>query len=201
MNITHGCTAERRGIGGRRPEGRCQSEKSAGEQASLGLGSWNSGQGHVKGLRSPVARRPRWAWDARLIGGTARLCSLYPLSFYPHGEIHRPFSIYMKGSLPCSRSYQRSSSVRSGSSWEDAAAPSSRRLLPADSCRELPVLKFVHLLRLTLMGAGLIGVWYGDRRSRQAPELSAFAEGLHSIAVLYDGLVVPGALLLVGSGT
>jgi hypothetical protein len=64
-----------------------------------------------------------------------------------------------------------------------------------------PVLKFVHLLGLTLMGAGLIGVWYADLRSRQVQELPVFAETVHSIAVLYDGLVVPGALLLLGSGT
>ncbi len=64
-----------------------------------------------------------------------------------------------------------------------------------------PVLKFVHLLGLTLMGAGLIGVWYADLRSRQVRELPVFAEAIRSIAVLYDGLVVPGALLLLGSGT
>ena len=64
-----------------------------------------------------------------------------------------------------------------------------------------PVLKFVHLLGLTLMGAGLIGVWYADLRSRQVQELPVFAEAVRSIAVLYDGLVVPGALLLLGSGT
>ena len=64
-----------------------------------------------------------------------------------------------------------------------------------------PVLKFVHLLGLTLMGAGLIGVWYADLRSRQVRELPVFAEAVRSIAVLYDGLVVPGALLLLGSGT
>jgi hypothetical protein len=64
-----------------------------------------------------------------------------------------------------------------------------------------PVLKFVHLLGLTLMGAGLIGVWYADLRSRQVQELPVFAETVHSIAVLYDGLVVPGALLLLGSVT
>ena len=46
---------ESRSIGGGRPDGRCQSEKSAGEQASLGSGSWNSGQGHAKG---PVRRLP-----------------------------------------------------------------------------------------------------------------------------------------------
>jgi predicted integral membrane protein DUF2269 len=32
-------------------------------------------------------------------------------------------------------------------------------------------------------------------------ELPVFAEAIRSIAVLYDGLVIPGALLLLGSGT
>lgn len=64
-----------------------------------------------------------------------------------------------------------------------------------------PVLKFLHLLGLTLMGAGLIGVWYADLRARQVRELPVLAEAVRSIAVLYDGLVVPGALLLLGSGT
>ena len=64
-----------------------------------------------------------------------------------------------------------------------------------------PVLRFLHLLGLVLMGAGLIGVWYADLRSRQLRDLSVFAEAVRSIAVLYDGLVVPGALLLLGSGT
>lgn len=64
-----------------------------------------------------------------------------------------------------------------------------------------PILKFLHLLGLTLMGAGLIGVWYADLRSRQVQDLPVFAETVRSIAVLYDGLVVPGALLLLGSGT
>lgn len=63
------------------------------------------------------------------------------------------------------------------------------------------VLKFLHLLGLTLMGAGLIGVWHADLRSRQVRELPVVAEAVRSIAVLYDGLVVPGALLLLGSGT
>lgn len=64
-----------------------------------------------------------------------------------------------------------------------------------------PVLKFLHLLGLTLMGAGLIAVWYADLRSRQIRESPVLAEAVRSIAVLYDGLVVPGALLLLGSGT
>jgi len=64
-----------------------------------------------------------------------------------------------------------------------------------------PILKLVHLLGLTLMGEGLIGVWYADFRSRQVRELPVFAEAVRNIAVLDDGLVVPGALLLLGSGT
>jgi predicted integral membrane protein DUF2269 len=64
-----------------------------------------------------------------------------------------------------------------------------------------PLLKFFHLLGLTLMGAGLIGVWFSDLRSRQVRQLPIFAEAIRSIRVFYDGLVVPGALLLLGSGT
>jgi hypothetical protein len=63
------------------------------------------------------------------------------------------------------------------------------------------VLRYVHLLGLTLMGAGLIAVWYADLRSRQVSDLVVFAEAVRQIAVFYDGLVVPGALLLLGSGT
>jgi hypothetical protein len=64
------------------------------------------------------------------------------------------------------------------------------------------VLRYVHLLGLTLMGAGLIGVWYADLRSRQVRDLNLplFGELVRQIAVFYDGLVVPGALLLLGSG-
>jgi hypothetical protein len=51
------------------------------------------------------------------------------------------------------------------------------------------------------MGAGLIGVWYADLRSRQVRDLAVFAEHVRQVAVFYDGLVVPGALLLLGSGT
>lgn len=62
-------------------------------------------------------------------------------------------------------------------------------------------LRYAHLLGLTLMGAGLIGVWYADLRSRQVREVRVLAELVRQIAVFYDGLVVPGALLLLGSGT
>lgn len=63
------------------------------------------------------------------------------------------------------------------------------------------VLVYVHILGLTLMGGGLLGVFVADLRSRQATELPAFAETVRIIALCYDGLVVPGAILLGASGT
>jgi uncharacterized membrane protein len=63
------------------------------------------------------------------------------------------------------------------------------------------LIKFVHVLGAVLIGGGLIGVWMADLRSRQLRELQGFAEAVRNIAVFYDGLVVPGALLLLGSGS
>lgn len=63
------------------------------------------------------------------------------------------------------------------------------------------LLKFGHILGAILMGAGLVGVWMADLRSRQLHDLRQFAEAVRNIAVFYDGLVVPGALLLLASGT
>lgn len=62
------------------------------------------------------------------------------------------------------------------------------------------LLKFGHILGAILMGAGLVGVWMADLRSRQLRDLRQFAEAVRNIAVFYDGLVVPGALILLGSG-
>lgn len=63
------------------------------------------------------------------------------------------------------------------------------------------MLKFGHVLGYTLMGAGLIGVFLADARSRQVDDLGRFAECVRAIAVFYDGLVVPGAVLLLLSGS
>ena len=62
------------------------------------------------------------------------------------------------------------------------------------------VLKLVHLLGAILIGAGLIGVCLSDLRSRQSRELVPFAEAVRNIAVFYDGVVMPGVLLLLASG-
>lgn len=66
---------------------------------------------------------------------------------------------------------------------------------------ESGLLRFFHVLGAVLIGAGLIGVWLADLRSRQLSELKPFSAAVRNIAVFYDGLVVPGALLLLISGT
>ena len=63
------------------------------------------------------------------------------------------------------------------------------------------LLRFAHVIGVTLMGAGLIGLWIADLRSRQVQDLVRFAEAVRSIAVFYDGVVVPGAVILFVSGT
>lgn len=62
------------------------------------------------------------------------------------------------------------------------------------------ILKYLHVLGAVLIGGGLIGVWMADLRSRQLRELHGFAEAVRNIAVFYDGIVVPGALILLASG-
>ncbi len=63
------------------------------------------------------------------------------------------------------------------------------------------LLKFLHIVGAVIMGGGLIGVWMSDLRSRKLCDLPLFAEAIRNIAVFYDGMVVPGALLLLASGT
>jgi hypothetical protein len=63
------------------------------------------------------------------------------------------------------------------------------------------LLRFAHLIGLSLIAAGLIGVFLADIRTRQARTVIVFAEAARNIALFYDGLVVPGALLLLASGT
>ncbi len=63
------------------------------------------------------------------------------------------------------------------------------------------LLKFFHVIGAVLMGAGLIGVWLSDPRSRQHRDLVRFSEAVRYIAIFYDGVVVPGALILLASGT
>src|SRR4029450_13572122 len=63
------------------------------------------------------------------------------------------------------------------------------------------LLRFAHLVGLMLMSAGLIGVFVADMRSRQIRDVKLFAQAVTFIGVYYDGLVVPGALVVLASGT
>ncbi|MDF0676435.1 MAG: DUF2269 family protein [Nitrospira sp.] len=62
------------------------------------------------------------------------------------------------------------------------------------------LLRYAHLVGLMLIGSGLIGVWISDMRSRNVRDLIRFAEAVRSIVVFYDGVVVPGAIILFISG-
>lgn len=62
------------------------------------------------------------------------------------------------------------------------------------------LLKFCHILGAVLIGGGLIGVLISDLRSRQVRELPQYAEAVRNIAVFYDGVVVPGAIILLLTG-
>lgn len=62
------------------------------------------------------------------------------------------------------------------------------------------LLRFGHLIGLVLIGAGLIGVFVSDLRSRQVRDLRLFAEAIRHVGLFYDGLVVPGAVLLLLTG-
>lgn len=51
---------------------------------------------------------------------------------------------------------------------------------------EFQLLRFAHLVGLILMGAGLIGVFVCDMRSRQVSDLNLFAQAVSFIALFYD---------------
>ena len=62
------------------------------------------------------------------------------------------------------------------------------------------LLRFAHLAGFLLIGAGLIGVFVADMRARRATTLDSFAAHVMLTGLFYDGLAVPGAILLLGSG-
>ena len=66
---------------------------------------------------------------------------------------------------------------------------------------EYAILKYLHVLGAVLMGSGLVGVWLADLRSRQHGDLIRFSESVRYIAVFYDGVDVPGSIILLASGT
>lgn len=63
------------------------------------------------------------------------------------------------------------------------------------------ILILLHFIGMVLIGGGLLTVFLADLRSRQAQEWPVFAESVRLVAIAYDGLVVPGAIVLAASGT
>lgn len=61
-------------------------------------------------------------------------------------------------------------------------------------------LKFIHIVGFILLGGGLIGVFTADLRSRQIHDIKIIAEACRYVAIFYDGVVVPGAVLVGVSG-
>jgi uncharacterized membrane protein len=63
-----------------------------------------------------------------------------------------------------------------------------------------PLLLAVHFLGFVLLGAGLIGVWVAEFRSRQTRDLALIAEACRYVSVMYRLGAFTGALLVIGSG-
>lgn len=60
--------------------------------------------------------------------------------------------------------------------------------------------RFGHVAGFVLLGGGLAAVFLADWRGRRAPDARGFAEAAAYVALFYDGLVVPGAVLVAASG-
>lgn len=61
--------------------------------------------------------------------------------------------------------------------------------------------RFGHLVGVMLMFAGLAGVFVCDLQGRRAATMEAARDSAALVALFYDGLVVPGAVLLGAAGT
>lgn len=62
------------------------------------------------------------------------------------------------------------------------------------------LLRLAHILGFILLGGGLLAVFVSELRAYGSRDVHVFAEAAWYTAAFYDGLVVPGALLVGGSG-
>lgn len=62
------------------------------------------------------------------------------------------------------------------------------------------LLRLGHVIGAVLLGGGLLAVFVSELRAYRTVDAGLFAEAAWYTATFYDGLVVPGALLLAGSG-
>ncbi len=62
------------------------------------------------------------------------------------------------------------------------------------------LLRFAHILGAVIMAAGLVGVFVCDLRARRAATLAEAQTLSRLVALFYDAVVVPGAVLVGGAG-
>ena len=62
------------------------------------------------------------------------------------------------------------------------------------------LLRYLHYIGFILIGGGLLAVWVSEWRGYSATRTVLFAEAAYYTAILYDYVVVPGALLMVVTG-
>ncbi|HET7853624.1 MAG TPA: DUF2269 family protein [Candidatus Methylomirabilis sp.] len=60
--------------------------------------------------------------------------------------------------------------------------------------------KFLHIVGFILLGSGLVGVFVAEWRSRQTRDIRLIAEAHRYMTIFYDGVVLPGAILVGLSG-
>lgn len=63
-----------------------------------------------------------------------------------------------------------------------------------------PILKLLHMVGYILIGAGLVSVFIADSRFHQTRNVRIMAEACRYVAIFYDGVVFPGAILAGVSG-
>jgi uncharacterized membrane protein len=61
-------------------------------------------------------------------------------------------------------------------------------------------LRYLHFIGFMLIGGGLLAVWVSEWRGYSATRTVLFAEAAYYTAILYDYVVVPGALLMIATG-
>lgn len=62
------------------------------------------------------------------------------------------------------------------------------------------LLRMLHIVGFILLGGGLVAVFVSELRAYRTTDVHRFAEAAWYTATFYDGLVVPGAVLLAVSG-
>ncbi len=62
------------------------------------------------------------------------------------------------------------------------------------------LLRFLHVIGFIFIGGGLLAIWVSEWRGYSATRPLVFAEAAHYTAILYDFVVLPGALLVAVTG-